>query len=42
MVPSRAELAELLTEPAEVTRWGVALAAVGVAAIATLLEAAFA
>lgn len=41
-MPSREDLAELLTEPAEVTRWGVALAAVAVAAIAALLEAAFA
>ncbi len=42
MLPSRHEIQEVLTEPAEVTRWGVAVAAVLVAVIAGVLEWAFA
>jgi hypothetical protein len=40
VLPSREEIEELLTEPTEVTRWGVALAAVAAVAVAVLLEAA--
>lgn len=38
MLPSREEVEELLTEPSEVTRWGIALASIGVALIAGLLD----
>lgn len=40
MLPSRDDIEELLTEPTEVTRWGIALASLVIVLIGVLLERA--